>query len=89
MFNTFFYCTVLFTGCSAKQRFCIARILQNRGHASANALSVKSDLFSSTLILDNIQKRFVILSSSRPINLIYVLRNSKHIPFCYDKLLIS
>ena len=52
-----FYCTVLFTGCSAEKRFSIARILQNRGKAFANGLSVKSDLFCSNLIFENIKTK--------------------------------
>ena len=65
-----FYCTVLFTGYSAKKRFSIATILQNCAQASPNALSVKSDLFCSNLIRENIKKRFITLSSSKPVKLV-------------------
>ena len=68
MFNTSFLLNrLIYVGCSAKKRFSIARILQNRGQASANSLSVKSDIFCSNLILENIKKRFITLSSSRPV----------------------
>ena len=42
---------------------------QNRGQPIANALSVKSDLFCSNLIHENIKKSFITPSLSRPIKL--------------------
>ena len=48
---------------------CTFLYYQNRGQLFANALSVKPDLFCSNLMHENIKKRFITPSLSRPIKL--------------------